>query len=322
MYGDAMREWQYWTRNKLEILAGYLPAFNSASARSPERLYIDLMAGEPFNRDAATGEEFDGSARLALDSDPPFTHLAFCELPGKAETLRADLRTHHSDRAFQVYPGDCNATIDRVLADLSDWKWAPTFVFADQHAAEIQWETLRKIAAFKTGATKAEIWLLTSPAETIRGVSGTNAGSFAKRVDALYGNDDWRRVQLARERNTLTPVGYRDEMVNLLRWQLERTLRYKATARIPMRIPNGMPIYDMVFATDHSVGEKIMTHLYRKAAERNDEMRQEAAVLAMSKRDERSGQAALFDLDPSSVQVDTLTWEPADSWDPATRPWW
>ena len=26
-----MREWQYWTRNKLSILAGYLPAFNVAS---------------------------------------------------------------------------------------------------------------------------------------------------------------------------------------------------------------------------------------------------------------------------------------------------
>jgi len=46
-----MREWQYWTRNKLEILAGYLPAFNSASARSEERLYIDLMAGQPVNRE-------------------------------------------------------------------------------------------------------------------------------------------------------------------------------------------------------------------------------------------------------------------------------
>lgn len=62
-----MREWQYWTRNKLSILAGYLPAFNVASKRSPERLYIDLMAGEPFNRDKETGEEFDGSARNAMD---------------------------------------------------------------------------------------------------------------------------------------------------------------------------------------------------------------------------------------------------------------
>ena len=28
-----MREWQYWTRNKLSILAGYLPAFNIASSK-------------------------------------------------------------------------------------------------------------------------------------------------------------------------------------------------------------------------------------------------------------------------------------------------
>src|SRR6185437_8026510 len=76
-----MREWQYWTRNKLSILAGYLPAFNVASRKSPERLYIDLMAGEPFNRDAQNGEEFDGSARLALSCEPPFTRVALCEMP-------------------------------------------------------------------------------------------------------------------------------------------------------------------------------------------------------------------------------------------------
>ena len=85
-----MREWQYWTRNKLSILAGYLPAFNVASStRSPERLYIDLMAGEPFNRDKETGEEFDGSARLALSSAPPFTRVALCEMPQKAAALEA-----------------------------------------------------------------------------------------------------------------------------------------------------------------------------------------------------------------------------------------
>ena len=79
-----MREWQYWTRNKLEILAGYLPAFNTASKRSSERLYIDLMAGQPTNRDKITREEFDGSARLALSATPHFTRLAFCEMPDKA----------------------------------------------------------------------------------------------------------------------------------------------------------------------------------------------------------------------------------------------
>ena len=85
-----MREWQYWTRNKLEILAGYLPAFNTAAKdRSSERLYIDPMAGQPTNREKITGEEFDGSARLALSANPPFTRLAFCEMLDNATALNA-----------------------------------------------------------------------------------------------------------------------------------------------------------------------------------------------------------------------------------------
>jgi hypothetical protein len=43
---------------------------------------------------------------------------------------------------------------EEVLADLGQWRWAPTFVFADQQAAEVHWETLRKIAAFRNGKTK------------------------------------------------------------------------------------------------------------------------------------------------------------------------
>jgi three-Cys-motif partner protein len=86
----VVREWRYWTRNKLEILAGYLPAFNWASARSPERVYIDLMAGQPENRDAGTGELFDGSARLALQASPGFTRWAFCERERTAAVLQVD----------------------------------------------------------------------------------------------------------------------------------------------------------------------------------------------------------------------------------------
>jgi three-Cys-motif partner protein len=72
-----------WEPTKLASdVAGYLPAFNTAAKdRSSERLYIDLMAGQPTNREKITGEEFDGSARLALSANPPFTRLAFCEMP-------------------------------------------------------------------------------------------------------------------------------------------------------------------------------------------------------------------------------------------------
>jgi three-Cys-motif partner protein len=320
-----MREWQYWTRNKLEILRGYLPAFNRASAgKSTERLYIDLMAGGPTNIDKATGEEFDGSARLALASEPPFTRLALCEMSDQAAALESDLRSRYPSRNLTVYPGDCNQTIDHVLADLAPWHWAPTFAFVDQQAAEVHWQTLQKLADFRKSSQgwKAELWILMSPAMITRGIAGTNGPAFTSRVDALFGNHNWRRIQAAQRSCALTPAEFRDEMVNLLRWQLEHDLGYDMTARIPMRMPTEMPIYDMVFATDHWVGDKIMSHLYRSAARREPQMIREAKARAWRERDERAGTLPMFEVEPTTAVTESIDWEPSAAWDPSGQPWW
>ena len=127
-----MREWQYWTRNKLAMLDGYLPAFNRASQKSSERIYIDLMAGEIDNVDGETGEQFDGSALLALKSSPGFTRLAFGEVASKATELERVLRDRFPQSNFDVYAGDCNQTIDKMLA--SARKFDPGKIRADQVA--------------------------------------------------------------------------------------------------------------------------------------------------------------------------------------------
>ena len=175
---------------------------------------------------------------------------------------------------------------------------------------------------FKSGPRKAELWILMSPAMITKGVAGTNGPAFASRVDGLYGTSDWRRIQAARDRGLISAEDYRDEMVNLLRWRLERELGYQLTARVPMRMPNGMPIYDMLFATDHPLGDKIMTHLYQRAAEREPKMRQDAKAHSRHQRDEKAGTLGLFELDPSMIPVESLAWERTTSWDPASRPWW
>lgn len=161
-----------------------------------------------------------------------------------------------------------------------------------------------------------------SPAMITKGVAGANAAEFAKRVDGLYGTHDWRRIQAARDGARISAEDYRDEMVNLLRWQLEHDLGYQLTARIPMRMPNGMPIYDMLFATDHPLGDKIMTYLYRKAADREPKMRQDAKAHSKKQRDELLGRVGLFEIDPSGIPVESLSWERTSSWDPSSRSWW
>lgn len=305
------RGWSYWSRNKLEILQSYFRAFNGASKSAEERIYIDLMAGDPENYDRDTGETFDGSARLALASEPGFTRFVFGEEPQKASRLQVDLDHRYPGAPFRVYPGDCNVTIDQMLADLSEVRWAPTFAFLDQQAAELRWETMAKLARFKRGRTKAEQWILWLPAMIAKGVHGTNGEQFAARVDRLYGWRKWRQILTARDDGAITAKEFRAEMVNLLRWQFETDLGYQHTIRIPMTMKNGTDLYDMVFATDHPAGLKIMSHLYRRAAEREPRMKQEAI-------DAQTGQEALF----ADYTGPVPEWKSEPCWDPSERPWW
>lgn len=312
MTSRKARGWSYWSRNKLEILRAYLAAFNTASKTAEERLYIDLMAGQPENYDRHTKERFDGSARLALAARPGFTRLVFGEKDlDNAAKLEGDLRAKHPDRAFRIYPGDCNVTVSGMLAYLRDVNWAPTFAFLDQQAAELHWDTMATIAEFKRGKTKAEQWILWSPAMIAKGARGSNWETFARRVDQLYGTDRWRRILAARDSETISPAGFRSEMVNLLRWQFEKDLKYTHTIRIPMKMTNNTEIYDMVFATDHPAGLKIMSHLYKKAAEREPRMREEAIAA-------QTGQDSLF----PDLTGPVPEWKSEPCWDPSQAGWW
>ncbi len=133
--------WSYWTRNKLEILAGYLPALNNAARISSQRIYLDLMAGEPENEERDTGEKFDGSPIVAMKADPPFTQLRFCELPAVADELEAALKTQ--------FPGDSRYRIGcpsssrrgRTLASKPNTAGPPSVT----NIAPTSWQTIRKL---------------------------------------------------------------------------------------------------------------------------------------------------------------------------------
>lgn len=323
---DMAREWSFWTENKLQILGDYLPAFNRASRSVSERIYLDLMAGVPENVARYTGRVVDGSPRRALSADPGFTRHVFFELSEKAPELEGALRREFPRKQFRVVGGDCNKTISAALAELSDVRWAPTFAFVDQQAAEVHWETLKAIAKFKGPAakTKPEIWLLVSPAMTVRGVHGTNADVFCDAVSRFYGTPSWMHIQNARDRRVISGEQYRAEMTNLIRYRLAEDLGYRYTHRIPMRMNNGgFTIYDMVFATDHDAGDRIMRHLYKQAAEREPAMMAEAQRLAKMERERKSGKLSLFDIPEAEPAITgDILWRPDTHWTPWRRAWW
>jgi three-Cys-motif partner protein len=324
-----MREWNYWTRNKLMILKAYLPVLVTASKKSRRPpVYLDLMAGEPDNLAKETREWFDGSARLAMGCEPQFGQvILFEKSAAKAQALAADLESKFpEDERAHVVVGDCNVTIHRELARLrrEGWAWAPTFAFLDQQVAEIGWTTVEALAKFRQGRYKVEMWMLVSPTMFNRSL-GPRSQPRRERIAAvtrMYGTDGWERIYRAQEAQVITASEARQEWINLMRWRLQHTLGYRNTASLPMHMDSGLEIYEMVFATDHPAGEKVMRYLYKQAAEREPGLMAQSAA-ARKNRKAADTQPTLFPFQADEFATDHLgEWEPTPVHDPATLPWW
>jgi three-Cys-motif partner protein len=294
----AGRSWGYWTEHKLNMLADYLPCFTTASSRARTTVYLDLFAGDIENVSKTTGEAIPGSPKVALDATPPFGKVVLFELPTEATRLRKQLQEDYPGRDVTVYPGDCNASIDTALRDLAPLASAPTFAFIDQYAAEIHWTTLVKLARFKRRSPyKVELWMLFAASMLPRGLGQDDpdrAAEFASRITAMYGTPVWRAIHDARQDGRLTAADMRYELVNLMRWRLERLLGYTITHTVEMKNTRGVPLYEMIFATDNAAGNRIMSHIYGLASERQPGMREEALSKLRVLQEAERGEFTLF----------------------------
>ena len=299
----AARSWGWWTEQKLDILGDYLAAFTRASKRAGQTVYLDLFAGRPHNV-SRDGEEriIRGSARRALDTQPPLSVLRFFELDATAKDLDSALTAEYPDRVtdFKVVRGDCNIKIAAVLAELADLSWAPTFAFLDQQSTEVRWPTIECLARHKRAdKPKTELWLLCASGMLPRGLRMRTEEidpSVAEQMTRMFGTDLWVEALTAVRQNMLTGAQFRSELTNLMRWRLEYELGYKATLDFQVINTSGSGIFNMIFATDHWAGEKIMTELYSKAMTRKPSLRQKALLQRRQTKLETDGIHGLFDM--------------------------
>jgi len=296
------RPWGFWTRAKLDVLRDYLAAFLTASSgKAPYAVYLDAFAGEGSGIDRLTSEEFDGSPRIAAgavangDSGYRFSHLRLFELsPTRAAGIQAHLREHFPGRDIDVIPGDCNTTMPVTLTSMAEAvRRSPTFAFLDPFGTELRWPTIEAIADHKRGLKyKVELWMLFSAAGLMR-IAGNSPDKAAigaeDRLTDLFGGTGWEPIVYARRAGTISGMDAREAFVNLMRWQLEQTLGYRATHALELKNARGTSIYHMIFATDHAAGDKIISSLYAKAAEALPGMADEA-------RQHATGAARLFSM--------------------------
>jgi three-Cys-motif partner protein len=252
------RTWGFWTRNKLDILSAYLPAFTTASSKKARgsTVYLDLFAGTPEGLERGTGQPISNSVERALKTSPRFTRHYFFELPGIANGLETELSRRYPGRDdYRVVAGDSNDTIDSVLSELREVRldWAPTFAFLDPRNLGAKWTTMEKLADFKRGRrNKVELWVLCFSSAIPRVLGGEGDGSVGtEQVTAFYGTDHWQAIKEARGADRLAPAEAREEYVNLYRWRLEKVLNYGITHSFEVKNTSGVPLYRLILATDN-----------------------------------------------------------------------
>ncbi len=269
------RDWGPWTVIKLDALERYFRAFTTASSRKADRtLYLDLFGGRPENQSRHDGRVFTGSAIRAAGTTPKFSRLVVSELDQRAALAQRTALTSVAGSRAVVLTGDCNQVVPYYLENLArqepDWRWAPTFALVDQFSAEVEWTTLEKIAAFKNPriADQGRDFHAGRAGLQRSGIHGPNGKinrQYVGQIDRMFGTLDWRRILAARDDGLLTAAQTRDELINLMRWRLVRNLGYDRC--IPLTVVNthGRQIFDLLFATDSAVGDKIMRDVFQVA---------------------------------------------------------
>ena len=157
-----------WTETKLSILAKYLNSYTTAlKNKSFELLYIDAFAGggkrtETLPKAPALEQceeivTYDGSARIALELENPFSRYLFIDNNVDRINELEHLKQQFADKTIKIVKGDAN-TVIKETCDGFDWSTNKYrgVIFLDPYGNEVDWATLASIS--KTQCF--DIWFL------------------------------------------------------------------------------------------------------------------------------------------------------------------
>ncbi len=117
-----------WTRVKLEALRKYLDFYTTALKNQPFQLmYVDAFAGTGNVGEESTDDDGEqlfalperemlaGSARIALDIEPPFDRYVFFDTKHEHIASLRDLATEYDNYDIDIERDDANTALQRLV---------------------------------------------------------------------------------------------------------------------------------------------------------------------------------------------------------------
>jgi three-Cys-motif partner protein len=247
-----------WTEHKAKLIERYLLYFVYITKHGT---YIDGFAG-PQKPDHPEM----WAANLVLANEPRWLrhfHL-FDVSPTKVQQLvtlrdkqpKVDSNGKKFKRDIQIYQGDFNSRIGELLDKRSISDKEATFCLLDQRTFECQWETVKRLANYKSkGNNKIELFYFLAIGWLGRALSGQKD---METLEAWWGRDDY--LDFCRMSNA-------DRVIAVTN-RFKQELGYKSTKPWPIYEKlhgKGQVMYYMIHATDHPEAPGLMRRAYERA---------------------------------------------------------
>jgi three-Cys-motif partner protein len=254
-----------WTEHKANFIQRYLTLFIQITKHGT---YIDGFAGPQ-----RSNMENAWSARLVLQIRPPLLrHFFLCEENAKSfkalQKCVADVAAP-KDRTVELYHGDFNKEIDKILRSKYITEKEATFALLDQRMFECHWKTLEKLANKKRDM-KIELFYFFGLGWVKRALAGVTKNK--EIIACWWGRNDHNELK---EKT-------RDQISEMLAERLKKELGYKHVIAYPIykREGNNIVMYQMLHATDHDAAPELMNRAYRQAVRNSQKLAEQLSFLA------------------------------------------
>ena len=245
-----------WSHEKHDVLGRYLTASGGPRRRylppAPGgAAFVDIFAGPGRARMRTTGTLEDGSPLLALKQPVGFTQLVLSEIDAEnCDALRR--RVAGAQVPVSIVEGDCNMRIAQVLSVIPEWGLNVALI--DPYSLEgLHFETIAALARFK----RMDLVVFFPVGEIKRNLE-RNRATYTALLDRALGTDEWQPI-VKRKGDIL-------QLVEVFRRQLQKRFGYTtAKARTaPIRNDKNVPLYHLVFASKHPLGDKIWESITKR----------------------------------------------------------
>lgn len=261
-----------WSIQKLALLEKYLTAYlkvlaNQKWCRGYE--YIDAFAGTGKPKAKDEQKYVDGSPRIALGLETPFTKYHFVEQSNWRVNKLKKLTLEFKDRNIEIYHEDCNNVLrEKIIPGLSRTSYKRAIAFLDPFGMELQWETIKAIADTETVEIMLNFPVMAINREILRGRPELIPEEKKLKMNQLWGTEDWM-VDLYEEEQTF----WGHELVKkkqsgkefgaVFKNRLEQIFT-NCSFPVLMTNSNNAPLYCIMFAGHNSTGLKIAEGIFKK----------------------------------------------------------